>query len=386
MPSREKYDVAIAGAGIVGLAHAYHFARAGLRVIVFERGARAQGASVRNFGMVWPIGQPPGEMRTMALRSRAIWKEVLEASGIWHRESGSLHLAYHEDELAVLDEFVAKSVDFNYRCELIGAAAVADRAAAVKQTNLKGAMWSPDELCVFPRQVIAELPEYLSSLGVEFRFGTAVNHAEAGRVIAGGETYEATHTVLATGDDFENLFPVFYGGLGITRSKLQMLRMRPRQENFGLTTHLCAGLTLGHYANFRICERLPKLLERFERELPEHQRWGIHLLVSRHEDDVLTVGDSHEYGLDVNPFLRQEIDQLILDYLDTFLPVSELEIIERWYGVYGKHPTRGAIYESPAPGVFAANGVGGAGMTLSFGFAERVVKTILAGGGGTLLA
>src|SRR3954451_8993882 len=100
-----EYDVAIAGAGILGLAHAYHLARRGLRVVVFERQPRAQGASVRNFGMIWPIGQPSGPLYRLAFRSRELWLEVLAASGLWHRHCGSLHLAYHEDEAQVLREF-----------------------------------------------------------------------------------------------------------------------------------------------------------------------------------------------------------------------------------------------------------------------------------------
>ena len=44
-------------------------------------------------------------MHEMAMRSRELWLQVLGASGIWHEKVGSLHLAYEEDEAAVLAEF-----------------------------------------------------------------------------------------------------------------------------------------------------------------------------------------------------------------------------------------------------------------------------------------
>ena len=97
-------------------------------------------------------------------------------------------------------------------------------------------------------------------------------------------------------------------------------------------------------------------------------------MVSQHEDGCLTIGDSHEYGIDVLPYRREEIDDLILDYLDTFLPVSELEIIERWYGVYAKHPSKNYVIDELLPGVTLVTGVGGAGMTLSFGITEKAFR------------
>ena len=241
----------------------------------------------------------------------------------------------------------------------------------MRPEGLLGGLWSPSELCVFPRQVVASLPSYLSTLGVEFHFACPTTHVESGRLLAGGREVSFDRVYLCTGDDFETLFPDRVMAMGMTRSKLQMMRAQPRSPSYHIGAHLCAGLTLGHYANFRICDRLSSLLARYDRELPEHVRWGIHLLVSQHEDGQLTIGDSHEYGLEVTPFMRAEIDQLILEYLDTFLDVSSFEVTERWYGVYAKHPSRPYILEELLPGVHLATGVGGAGMTLSFGLAAK---------------
>ena len=76
----DRSRIAIVGGGILGLAHAYAAATRGHSVLLFERGGRASGASIRNFGMIWPIGQPAGAMHALALRSRQLWLEVLGAA------------------------------------------------------------------------------------------------------------------------------------------------------------------------------------------------------------------------------------------------------------------------------------------------------------------
>ena len=56
------YDLAIVGAGICGLAHALAAARRGKRVVVIDRDAQANGASIRNFGFITVTG--PGTRAT----------------------------------------------------------------------------------------------------------------------------------------------------------------------------------------------------------------------------------------------------------------------------------------------------------------------------------
>jgi glycine/D-amino acid oxidase-like deaminating enzyme len=63
----------------------------------------------------------------------------------------------------------------------------------------------------------------------------------------------------------------------------------------------------------------------------------------------------------------------LLGYLATFLDSPALRIAQRWHGTYAKHPTELYTVARPAPGVVAVTGLGGAGMTLSFGVAEQVI-------------
>jgi glycine/D-amino acid oxidase-like deaminating enzyme len=90
-----------------------------------------------------------------------------------------------------------------------------------------------------------------------------------------------------------------------------------------------------------------------------------------------TIGDSHEYDRDIEPFDKPWIDELILGALHEFLDVADVRIEERWHGYYVKHPTAPFVVLHPATNVVAVTGLGGAGMTLSFGVAEQTVREAL---------
>ncbi len=370
-----SFDTAVVGAGVLGLAHAYHLAKQGRRVVVFERNPQAVGASIRNFGMLWPIGQTAGEMYEMAVRSREIWLEALQESGIWHERTGSLHLAYREDEMQVLREFAAAAPNSGYQCALLTAEQVLERSGAVQPEGLCGGLWSPTEVCVDPPGTIRALPGFLAErYGVTFHFDTAVTACDDGTLQAGGRMWRAAQIFLCGGDDFQTLFPDLLQSAGMIRCKLQMLRSQPMENSWRLGPMLAAGLTLRHYKSFQGCPSLPALQQRVAAETPLYDRYGIHVMASQNGKGELVLGDSHEYGAEITPFDNPEIDALILDYLHTFLRVPDLRIASRWHGIYAKHPTAPYLVLHPAPNTTVITGVGGAGMTLSFGLAEQVVN------------
>ena len=110
--------------------------------------------------------------------------------------------------------------------------------------------------------------------------------------------------------------------------------------------------------------------------MAEYERWAIHTLVSQTADGALTLGDSHEYGLDVDVFNKTEIDELVMRNVRTFLMAPDLAIAQRWYGVYSKHPDKSYVAIDAAPGVRIVTAVGGSGMTLSFGLAEQMIREV----------
>jgi FAD dependent oxidoreductase TIGR03364 len=369
-----KFETAVVGAGIVGLAVAYTAAKKGQKVVVFERNPRAVGASVRNFGLLWPIGQPAGKSLDRAMRSREVWMTIARASGVWLKQNGSLHLACHDDELAVLHDFYRNAADAGYRVKMLTANEVPAFSPAVKTEGLKGALWSETECTVTSRQAIPQIAAYLEKeLGVEFHFGSAVTHVESRVLSDFYDTWQAERIFICSGAEFETLYPKIFRESGITKCKLQMLRTATQPNDWDLGASLCAGLTLLHYSSFAHLESLASVRERYDRENPDFARYGVHVLVSQNRFGEIILGDSHEYGWDVSPFDSEAINNLILNYLNTFAQFPDAAIAETWHGVYPKIPGKTEFVLEVEPGVWIVNGLSGAGMTMSFGLAEEVV-------------
>ncbi|MCR9014651.1 TIGR03364 family FAD-dependent oxidoreductase [Aquiflexum gelatinilyticum] len=367
----------VIGSGIVGLAVTRALSNKGWKVTVIERNPKPVGASIRNFGMVWPVGQAQGPTFDRAMRSRAIWMEMSKKAKFWAEETGSLHLAYTDLENQVVEEYVAAMQGIKSAFHL-NPAQTAEKSKAAIVNGLKGALWTEEEMIVDPREAIWQTAAFLESLeNVTFEWNKAVTEINGNKVRSGNQTWEAEQIFVCSGADFETLYPEIFDATPITKCKLQMMRLAKQPENWRIGPPLCAGLSFIHYKGFHVAPSLAKLKSIYEEQYPDLLDLGIHVMVSQNGNGQLTIGDSHEYGRHLDPFDREDINKKITDFLKTFAAFKDWTLESSWHGIYPKM-TDGAteFIHQASPQVWIVNGMGGAGMTLSFGLGEEVVEKI----------
>ena len=118
--SARHTDVAIVGGGIMGACAAFALRRMGIGVTLIERDACGSRASGVNYGGVRRQGRPPSQL-PLSQRAHAIWSRLPELIGIdgEYVRSGHLKLARSEADLASLESYRAKTLDFGLDLQML---------------------------------------------------------------------------------------------------------------------------------------------------------------------------------------------------------------------------------------------------------------------------
>ncbi len=367
----DSFDIVIVGAGIVGLAHALAARRAGFRVCVLDRDAQPNGASIRNFGFVTVTGQEPGQVWRRARRSRDVWAEVAPAAGIAIEQTGLAMIARRPEAAAVLAAFLASEMAAG--CAWLDEAEATAWIAPMAPAKLSGALVSTVDLRVDSRAAIPALVHCLGrEHGVVFRFGVAVHAVSSGRIDTSAGVVRAAAIVVCPGDDLATLFPTALADAGVTRCKLQMLRLA--SPGYRLPATVMSDLSLVRYLGYSTLPEAAALRSRLEAEQPEHLAHGIHLIVAQNADGSLVVGDSHHYGATPDPFASDPVERLILDeFAAVFGAVPP--VLERWVGTYASAAGH-SLVTAPGEGVRLVVVTSGTGASTSFALAEEVIADL----------
>lgn len=378
MNTKATYDIAIIGGGIFGIAHAFAAAKRGLKVAIFERTQKAVGASIRNFGMQWPVGQTAGVNYERALRSQAIWKELAEFGGFWTAPKGSLHLALIDLEVEVMREFAALAPQHGFKVKYLEKAEVASYSpTALNHANIIGALHSETEMTLNSPEAIWNAPLALQAkYGVTLNYNHVVQNVEHPYIHTNQGVYQAERIVICPGSDWEQFYPEAYQGQQFKKCKLQMMRLAVPTADWHLDQALASGMSMCHYDSFSLAPSLPKLRAFYDEQYPELKRWGIHILITENNKREIIIGDSHEYADDqFEPFDRQEINNIILHWVQQYLHLPKVEVLQAWHGIYLKNYGPEVFFRlAPNPNVRIVNGPGGQGMTISMAVGEETLE------------
>ncbi|MDX5930735.1 glycine oxidase ThiO [Acidiphilium acidophilum] len=203
---------AIIGAGVIGLALGWRLAQRGVAVEIFEREIAGCGASHAAAGMLAAgCEAEPGEaaLGVLSRESLALWPafaaEVEAASGceVGLRREGTLLVALNRDDAAKLRHDMAFQRSQGIMLEWLTPGEAREREPYLAP-QLAGAVFSPDDIQVDNRALVAALVVAFRRAGGILHEGSPVSRVETGPgrvagVVVGEAVHEADVVVVAAG-------------------------------------------------------------------------------------------------------------------------------------------------------------------------------------------
>jgi len=369
------FDLAVVGAGIIGMSCARAAAMKGLRVIVIDRDSQSNGASVRNFGFVSVTGQERGTAWSRARRTCAIWEELAEQAEFPILQRGLWMTTRRPEAVAILEAFL--ETEMGEGCKILSRAAARARCGEIVNEQVQAVLSSSIDLRVESREAIPRIAAWLAArLGVVFLRQTAVLAAAPPRIETSRGVVEAGAVVVCPGDDMVSLYPERIAKYQVTRCKLQMLRLA--DPGFHLPGIVMSDLGLIRYPGFSALAEAAPLRASLESGQGEHVKHGIHLIVVQSADGSLVVGDSHHYAATPDYFTDERIDQLILEEFSAATGRPPPAVRERWVGTYAS-ADRTMFIDAPACDVRLVMITSGSGASIGFAIGEEVVTDLFGG-------
>jgi glycine/D-amino acid oxidase-like deaminating enzyme len=344
---RQRFDVLIAGGGIVGSSCALACAQAGLRVALVERDLLGGGATASGMGHIVVMDDSEAQF-ALTRRSQQLWQALAVSlpTAAEYEAPGTLWVAADEEEMAEARRKHGWLAERGVPSRLLSRYELSVLEPNLR-TGLAGGLLVIEDAVVYPPVVALHLARQAEALGATLNVGRAVTHLVDGEAtLDDGTRIRATRLVNALGENAARCTP----GIPVKKRK-------------------------GHLA---ITDRYPGFVR--------HQLVELGYLRSAHsvtEDSVafnvqprqtgqILIGSSRQYGNE-----SSAVDEAILSAMlaraTHYLPaVASLSLLRVWTGFRAATPDKLPLI-GPFPGdatVWLATGHEGLGITTALATAE----------------
>ncbi len=359
----DQVDIAVIGAGVVGLAVARELALRGREVVLIEAAnAIGTGISSRNSEVVHAgLYYPAGSLKArLCVRGKTLLYDYCAARGVAHRRCGKLVVATRLADLDRLEELAAKGAANGVDdLRLLGRA---EALALEPALQAAGALLSPSSGIVDSHGLMTALLGDAENAGATLALASSVTGGARG-----GDGWR-----LRIADDFElgarlvvNAAGLFAGqvseALGVPAPRLRFAR--------------------GHY--FSLAGRAP--FSRLIYPLPVDGGLGVHL--------TLDLGGQARFGPDVQWLPDSDPASLSYAVDPALAPAFEAEVRGYWPGLpagalqpaySGIRPKLGGpgeaaadfVIDTATPGLVQLLGIESPGLTASLALAEEVAARL----------
>lgn len=213
----QSFDLIIVGAGIVGAACAAECARAGLKVLVLERGPIAGGTTAAGMGHIVVMDDSEAQF-ALTSYSRRLWHQLAPElpADVEFEPCGTLWVAADEQEMAEVHRKHQFYTGRGLRVEVLGSDGVRNAEPNLRP-NLVGGLLVCDDGVLYPPCAARFLLEQAGRHATEVRTGVSVSRLlpEGGVALADGSCVPAERTISAAGPWSPALSP----GLPVRRRK-----------------------------------------------------------------------------------------------------------------------------------------------------------------------
>jgi glycine/D-amino acid oxidase-like deaminating enzyme len=223
------FDLIIVGAGIVGGACAAACARAGLKVLVVDRGPIGGGTTGAGMGHIVVMDDSEAQFALTAF-SRDLWQQLVPQlpADVEYDPCGTLWLAADEEEMTEVRRKQQAYTEHGVRVEVLDEEDIYEAEPNLRP-GLAGGLRVPEDAVLYPPCAARFLLKQATRDGAEVRTGVTVIKMlpEGGVQLADGSRISAGRSVNATGPWSPTLAP----GLPVRKRKGHLV-ITDRQPGF----------------------------------------------------------------------------------------------------------------------------------------------------------